>query len=510
MSGNVRKAWVIVLASVLGACASAGPGEHIVMFAEDGRPVDPTRPGWISDYHKMDAFDDSGEWSAYLDALFAELDAHFEALPREDGPGRVMLFIHGGLNDVPDTVERAREFSPAIRADGTSYPVFLNWRSNLLNSYTAHLGRVRQGGTLFGAGNGPVDTVWDSVQFVFFPLVLAADVARGVIRFPFVAVNQLREAGEWLGVGDSPARRKADQAASLFVERAKEDRQAVQVEAHTTTGELSFMQGLENVGGFVRWLVFLPVKVVTTTVVDIGGTGSWSMMSRRVNLLFERPDGVVHEHQPERGLRVFLRRLADAQLEHGFEVDLVGHSMGTIVANRILRETVTGAEVHTDEHGVPRLVAPTFTHVTYLAAACSLADYETSVFSYLQAHPRTRMHHVTLHPDNEIGEAPLWDLAPRGSLLTWIDDFLALPLTPRDRTAGRSTNLLPALEATPAALRPQIEVRVLPWDVDGLPQTHGGFDDVSELWQFWNRAHWRPDPAASDTPPRDPERAQRA
>ena len=77
---------------------------------------------------------------------------------------------------------------------------------------------------------------------------------------------------------------------------------------------------------------------------------------------------------------------------------------------------------------------------------------------------------------------------------------LARPRTPRERTAGRYSNLLPALRDTPEELRDRIHVRVLPWNDDALPQEHGEFDDELEAWRFWDAASWFPRDQARNLP----------
>src|ERR1700740_564743 len=103
-----------------------------------------------------------------------------------------------------------------------------------------------------------------------------------------------------------------------------------------------------------------------------------------------------------------------------FEVVLVGHSMGTIVINHLLRAST-------------RLPV---SRIVYMAAACTIKDYEDTVFPYLRQHPRAQISQLVLHHTAELRESNLmlfrWlDFAPRGSLLLWIDNFLSSPDTYR-------------------------------------------------------------------------------
>jgi len=119
-----------------------------------------------------------------------------------------------------------------------------------------------------------------------------------------------------------------------------------------------------------------------------------------------------------------------------------------------------------------------------MAAACSVRDYEEAVFPYLEAHPDTRMYHLTLHHKSEVRETAFAPVL-QGSLLVWIDDFLSNPLTPRDRTAGRYVNLIVAAEQTPPALRDRIHVKEFDAGAETRatdPQAHGDFSRCG----FWD------------------------
>jgi hypothetical protein len=62
---------------------------------------------------------------------------------------------------------------------------------------------------------------------------------------------------------------------------------------------------------------------------------------------------------------------------------------------------------------------------------------------YMKRHAETQFYNLSLHPVAEAGEWQPWlaDLPPRGSLLVWIDNFLANPVTEQERTMGRWRNL---------------------------------------------------------------------
>jgi|SoiMethySBSTD1v2_1073268.scaffolds.fasta_scaffold366130_1 hypothetical protein len=501
------------LAGVLGVgallgCAATGEARprHLVMFDDEGAAVDPTAaPLTFQDYPELDA----DAWQQWLDRIMEQI-ADFDPGTHDcrrvvvERPGaakqrqqeivkdgetaagaqrppvvRVLLFIHGGMNTPEETIQRAtRLHDPIVKAG--YYPIFVNWKSSLTSSYWSHLWWVRQG----------AERKWAPVTA---PLWFLADVTRGVIRLP---VTWWWRAQDTLDLADD--RKRAD---AVFKSHDKEGLQIYRVPGdhdvdHTVLGTL--------------WeFVTMPVRAATTLVVDTGGTGSWDAMQRRVELLFDRDeflsdfaDGRTAPPEPTPLMR-FMERLHRLQAEfedegRRLEVTLIGHSMGSMVANRLLQRGVTFGE---DEAGAApkslveqtakaashrNFTVPEFQDVVYMAAACSIHQYEASALPYLTQHRRTRFFHVMLDPDSETRETYFAALSPKGSLLVWIDDFLSNPQTLGDRTAGRYVNLLPALNHTPAALRDRVFVKLFDDGDPQYPQKHGEFGDK----EFWTEEFW--------------------
>jgi len=161
--------------------------------------------------------------------------------------------------------------------------------------------------------------------------------------------------------------------------------------------------------------------------------------------------------------------------------------MGTIVVNHLIRD-------------FPDLPVA---NIVYMAAASSIADYEATIFPYLQRkNAHAQVFHLTLHELADSREAwdeytPGIDLPPRGSLLVWIDTFLANPLTPLDHTLGRFTNLMGAVHDTPPDLRARISIKKFDVGAEAEatgPTKHAHF---SEPFRFWKPRCWEA-AAASD------------
>lgn len=470
------------------------PRDHVLMFDTEGQAADPTgnhacRQGGRAEKPKTRG--SAQEWCEgkqwvfrsqpwLTDELFAEQRRGiFEGLREhaaQVGPRRLLIFVHGGLNPRDASLERAAQLVPEVEGgvgEAKAYPLFINWRSSLRSSYHDHLFKIRQGKNL-GAKAAIVS-----------PFIALGDVFRGVLRIPISVGNEVKNA------------RRMCNRCRLNVHVAEVEAELVQAGGD---GGVRIRPGTECKPRFrstaarsTSLLVTIPtVKLVTAPAIDTLGVASWSMMRRRTGLLFYSEDelrtqqmvpSVARTPDPQGHLAVFLRELAKeltsaAQRGEAWTVDLVGHSMGAIVVNEIVRELGDVLPIR---------------NIVYMAAACSLEEYHQTVIPYLEAHPEARMFHLTLHPKAELRERHAWDLPPRGSLLVWLDDFLTPSETPFERRAGRYDNLLRVMHLTPREVTDQIQIKAfgLGHCADKEPQRHG---DFGEKLRFWDPACWQADP----------------
>jgi len=350
---------------------------------------------------------------------------------------------------------------------------------------------------------------------VLAPVYFVEDVVTGLIRFPIVAFSQLVEFAGLGSGGLAVALPEHENAEDAWKQLSDDSRE------HGQAGHLQLHGDLDGSPSHVywTWIPTLPAKLVSIPVVSMAGPGSWDEMQHRVEVLFCREIDLEGNQivETNHGLLYLMTKLAELQRDRtDIQVDLVGHSMGTIVMNRILfRGRVPSIEppltavahAEAQAEGTPPeespheeqqpVQMPTFSNVVYLAAACNLRDCAASVFPYLEQHADTRLFNVTLHPKAELAESNSFDLAPRGSLLVWIDDFLANPIGQGERTAGRADNLAVVLYLTPPEIRDRVYVNVLPLDDERFPQKHGEFtnpDSTKGNFKFWDRASWFPEP----------------
>lgn len=481
---------IVLWLAVLAGCSAIPqvPTEHIVMINGRGNPVDPTgnigcahesatcngSHFWLTSYPEMER----SEYKTYLSKLF-------EAMKREapvvDGKRRLLIFIHGGLNTQLGTIERAASLHQSIEAAGY-FPIFVNWQSSLFSSYLDHLLYIRKGQDL---------GVWG---VPFAPFYLLADVARSVARAPvvwsFEFWNDIRSIPfVTTQSGTDATRIAADVKKEGIIDLHREEKD----NRDTTEIILS---------GF-SWLVTLPTKLLTAPFIDAFGKSAWDIMLRRTDLMYHtdgefttESDVAKQAHnekgyqsvQADGGLSVFMRQLQAEIARNGgadaWDITLLGHSMGTIVLNRMIRDFGTS----------PSGTMP-FNRIVYMAAATTVKDYEDSIFPYLAKNHDAQFYHLTLHTRAEVRDR--WepiryvDLPPRGSLLVWVDEFLANPGTLHDRTAGRFTNLIVALHDTPEELRRRIHIKEFNVGAsfrDTDPQKHGDFTDP---FTFWKQECWQ-------------------
>jgi pimeloyl-ACP methyl ester carboxylesterase len=244
----------------------------------------------------------------------------------------------------------------------------------------------------------------------------------------------------------------------------------------------------------LTYAMTLPFKFVTGPFIDAFGKSAWDNMTRRTQTMFRSPGDFKRPNttneievakqrvaSPAGGavarLMQSLDNLMTNSLDH-YSITLVGHSMGTIVANEIIR-------THPD---LP------YSNVVYMGAACSISDFAKSVVPYLQSRTNAHFYNLTLHPVAEAREAQ-WgflDLTPRGSLLEWIDNFLSAPRTIPERTLGKWNNIISTTALIPREVEDRIRIKAFAvGSKDRLPKdnplVHGEFSET----EFWNEQFWR-------------------
>ena len=424
---------------------------------------------------------------------------------------RLMVFVHGGLSTESGAITRVKDSVDSVKKDCT-YPIYINWDSSLFSSYVYHLYCHRRGYDACSY-NRLRDKPGDFLATASAPFFFIADFGRAVTRMLPLMAYQFKSQIEPFPTGDGHWYWKSWDGRDL-----REAQLVYEELGKLPKGErFDIAKGADKVedSKFTAThpftMLLFPFVTLTAPVVDAFGQSAWTVMLRRAQILFDRDDEMFakREDQPAShhmnsketqgigGVSIFLRRLRDEVLNGTvadregtkvrWEVTLIGHSMGGIVVNEILRRF---KDIH-------------FTNVVYLGSAASVKDYESGACPYLMeqhsAGRETTVYHLVLHPKAEIrwnqppeGMNKLVNLLiPRGSLLVWEDEFLTQPTTILDRTVGRWTNLVMALHDTPVALRKFIKVKVFNAGTDEDPNYHGDFDEVR--FCYWKPEFWKPE-----------------
>jgi pimeloyl-ACP methyl ester carboxylesterase len=504
------------------------------MFDRTGKAVDPkgnageNRHSWLLSYAEYQ----DHEYAAHIGKMVTAIK-QWGTPPKDGKPGKrkLLFFIHGGLNTQVGSLERMIDpfDGPKTRVDlikqAGYYPIFINWKSSLWSSYFEHLWEIRQGERWSWYAGIPS-------AMVVFPI----DVTRSLVRAPLVwgqlvysdfqTINNTSNLST-PGLSDNISaellcRYNLDRPLPVCVDQLRFKkppycfpfaieanppafRPPVRKPATDTfpiaVGE-DYRRCTEMNLRALSYALTFPVKLAVSPILDTFGTSAWINMQRRIHLLFHSDDEMQRSPITERaqryyelanipgsgGLSLFMKELIAAKEQdknYVWDVVLVGHSMGAIVLNEII-------QLYGDKLPISNII--------YLAAATSIEDYEDSVFPYLINHSETQFYNFMLHPIVEQGEIQyeMGDLPPRGSLLAWLDIFLANPETLLHRRVGRYDNYLRALHDTPSCdsslcIRNRIHVRSFSAGLNEAHRNPQSHSEMAQRFRFWEAKCWKVD-----------------
>lgn len=396
----------------------------------------------------------------------------------------VLIFVHGGLVPFRDSMTRTNllvnryDDNPEKNLDNY-YPIMINWDSDLWHSYGEHLVAIRQGEKWTGGTMGTIAALTS-------PMYLVADVGRSVVKAPIDILYTAEHDIGAIPLIRNSVSHPAVNSNVLYDEIRKQEGCSDEQPCPVSLGSARPYDWETPVKSVLNIATF-PVQLVFSPFVDGFGTPAWENMQRRTKNLDNRPeefdvDGSstkahdVLREPPEAVMTEFARQIkCFAESHPEVKITLVAHSMGTFIVNDLVRRTPE----------VP------YENIVYMAGADSMRNTHDSLVPYLKAHQDTQFYILTLHPQAEIEESHVGGfhefggIAPRGSLLVWIDDFLSSPLTYYDRTIGRWENVIqgfPEFES----VRSQIHIKA--FDQDSKIKQHGDFGSAC----FWWKEFWEP------------------
>ena len=495
-------------------------GNYVIAVDGDGRAVNPLLTDSTPDAGtpSQKASVERREWSfdRQMSDMLAAMNAwHDRPDVAATGKRKILIFAHGGLSQPEGSLVGAmrdfRDITALPPPEGTGstkeedrgyYPIFINWDSGFISSYGEHLVHVRRGrkdrkDVFVGPAAAPLQFLTDLARAVSrAPLVWLYQIDRDVqsaASSQLVLAAQGKRGNAWLR---HPRLRGAKELYDTLRDR---------YEANPKT-EINISIGGERAS---RWqaaarvftyALTLPLKLLTSPIIDGGGTPAWDNMSRRTLMMFEGAELDRPGRNPQDAMRhtpgavqQFAEQLAEhlqRRSEAGgpcYELTVVGHSMGSMVVNEFIRRN-------------PDLP---YRNVVYMGAACTIRDFAKSVVPLLERKKEVRFYNLCLHPGAELRETNYGDVPPRGSLLVWIDDFFANPSTPLDRTLGRWENIVDSTYVIPEGVRGQVAIKAFDLKVDfepprraprdgtWTPQMHGQFRWAT---RYWESGYWRPRP----------------
>ena len=427
---------------------------------------------------------DVGKKSHYMSpqAYRHYLDSLLEGV-RASGRTHLLVRVHGGRTSLDDALTASLWARDSILRDTLTnfYPLFINWESTDLSSYGEHLFYIRQGQRYSRWYQGPL----------LAPVYLLSDFGGGIARLPIAAGYQVWQF--WSPGSDAHVRQKER---ALRVEMQRKASLARAAIGQQRLGEITVDTGRylpgrgERIADIVKNAALLPFKLVTLYAIESAGPEDYANMHRRTRTMFRDPSefsvypGRPNYVRPTGAVSVFLDALdslirVDTANGKRYSITLIAHSMGAIVASEMVRS-------------FPSLP---FRNIVFMAAASTAREFEAGVLPYLKAHPETQFYDLTLHRLAEVNQQELGGLVPRGSLLSWIDGYLAAPETDMDRTIGRYDNVILATHIFPDSVRGQIHIKefgykdpVYNYGKQLKPFRHGQFLD-SEI-PFWRCEFW--------------------
>ncbi len=472
---------------------------HVIMIDENGCPLDLKIDYRFGVIPKLTVLTDQLASSDTAMSSFEERLSQMKA--KMAAHEKVVLFVHGGMNDFRPNLRRAAKRCDKMLADGY-YPIIVMWRSGLVNCYFAHLFSVRQGKQNLRR----IFLLW------MVPATLVADIGRGLTRIMKTWYYQFITDMKPHMPGFNPDMENVSKIEALVGKTG------------TLPNDVKLNAGMDKrinspVRRMVRFLDYLsPITLISSyvlwPVIDAFSKSAWDVMLRRTKTLFqasyefeantlETCNGQTVDYETllnnSTGALAKFLDFYHTEFVHSTDDDLttqsnnsdnfskkeltiIGHSMGTIVVNKILS---TIREKYPNFH---------VENIVYMAAACSTQDAIQAIVPYLKRHSATHFYNLCLHPIREQSEYHFWDFSPRGSLLEWIDSYFTTPLIATDRTFGKWENLLTGTHLFPTEIGSRVHLRsfdVLPireWGMkrDAVPQFHGDFT----RGEFWKSDYW--------------------
>ena len=391
------------------------------------------------------------EKSRFEDQFERIMTAYYTDLDNGRIKNKGLIYLNGGLNSAQIVKDQAANQIPCIINESKSSPIFLIWDSSWTTAYVEQKAHIRNGRfQRAGKITTPVDGLGDIGQgFIRAPVVFFQEFF--LFADTFLNKNKFRM---------FPYR--GCNAQDVFCTKTKNDtygggKGLVRLDNNVLIGESSDRERrLPRFFATLLYGITLIPRLVISPFVDSIGKATWEDLVRRTRNTIRDPMDLQPDLQlvdPEKkerylkdfekypfGTGLFARLFHELDIcvndmtkecGRGFlekdmakkvrkslkasEITLIGHSMGTIVLNELLRV-------------YPRLP---YENIVYMAAASSMSDFYRSVIPLLEKDKEgdgkkrgLRFYSLLLHPYAEATERFAGGMAPDGSLLEWVDGEL--------------------------------------------------------------------------------------
>jgi pimeloyl-ACP methyl ester carboxylesterase len=366
---------------------------------------------------------------------------------------RVMVFVHGGLNNLDEAIGRAEEMLSDQMDEnhnlrGDTYPIFICWPSALGSSYWQHLWEVRNGVDIH-RDHSAASYAWSTLTL---PIYLTTDILTSAVRMPRTMTDLGRtdiktEHPFWFGdVVDSQVRYMAlsyaqfcltnssgygawtnrmqpfDRQLMLDLESKTEPKGSGEAKWDFLAGRLksewheiastnsSWHPVIVSRGPyetetwdeierkFFGWTL-VGSKVLVAGTLSAAGAEAWGMMRRRVDAMFHDEDSIRPNHRWHSGSK---KRYEETNL------DVRDSSSTGIGAVAVLFRGITKSQssgqfpnrLDVYGHSMGSLVINRaleefpeveIDRIVYLAAACSIREFAHSVIPYLRSNRSGRL-----------------------------------------------------------------------------------------------------------------------
>lgn len=453
--------WILVVLALFffSGCTTLSPVAdkdaigHIISIGRDGE-LEKIKPGEIVQLNP-------GEEHSLIDEnSFEPILEGIRNFPKnEKGNIDVLIYVHGGLNTKKAAMDRVVEKYKLVMNSKKEkkYPIFVNWKSGPITTYSSHLFRIRQGEI-------------SGLAWLTSPIYLVSDIGNSLINIP----------KSWIVTGEHLL------DSTIFNNFSYLD------DFKNSSNGVYFTGNKDNYSTWksrIWWAITAPAKLVSTPFTYTMARPAWDIMLRRTNTPFYTPSDLENENhdieyrskQGNGALSRFLIELESVikREKLPIKITLVGHSMGAIVVNQIVNQN----------YDLP------YENIVHMASADSIKNFFEHVVPYISNNDVT-FYSLSLHPDNDNREVSAWGLTPSGSLLVWIDNMFTTPETVLNRRSGRWENMERAIPLIPDIAKKKMYFKVFGLNDSGStkdelellsePQIHSDFGDI----KFWTKEAW--------------------